>query len=349
MIFFIFSLFFFFSAHSDVEFSWDTRQTHKIIEVKKTISAFKDQTDCNESQSVSGVIDIFEILNKEKFVQDLVEPYKREFLCEVDKYVSEQNEETKKDKEFMLSYLDQKDQITDKDHLKMTELLIKYRILRDGNGKEYFVSATRFQPPEQTKKQIKQLAEKYIGQFGPPQDCFFVLDNKVKKKELTNIDCQKEISLRVSPIPAPLILTQSVLESQWGNSSLAQEESNILGLQVKFRNPSTMPNYPNCRPAKKAPDRCLLKFDNYKGSVYEYFSRFNSSHFGGYSKYRETRQKIYNKSDQDSCEEAIRLSNAVDFYAENPNYITEIQSMINTQICQMMSTACLNSSLTAKY
>ena len=345
-IFFIFSLFL---AHSSTDFTWDTSETQKVIDAKKTIRAFKAQTDCNKSQTVSSFLDVFNTLSLEGTIQELVDPYKKKFLCEVDNYVSEQNEKTKEDKKFMLNYLGKIDQKTDKDHLRMTELLIKYRLLRDKNGAEYFVPATRFQPPEETKRQIKQLAESYIKQFGPPGHCFFVSDNKIETTELTNEDCRKEISLRVSPVPAPLILTQSVLESDWGNSSLAKEESNILGLQVKFRNPSTMSSYPNCRPAKKAPDRCLLKFDNYKGSVYEYFSRFNSSHFDGYSKYRLKRQEIYDNSSWDSCKQAVHLSNAVDFYAENPNYITEIQSMINTQICQMVSTACLDSDLTAMY
>ena len=350
MVFFL-SLFFYSIAYAELTEVWDTSQTQKIISSKKTIQALKAQTDCNNaSQSVSDVLNLFESLNGEKIVQDLIYPYKKKFLCQVNAYISEQNKEVIEDQKFMLSYLDNNDQRTEEDHLRMTELLIKYRLLRDKNGTEYFVSATRFQPPEETKRQIRQLAEFYVKEFGNPTHCFFFKSSKVKKSSLEDKACKGEISLKVRPIPAPLVLTQSVLESDWGNSSLAKEESNILGLQVKFRNPSTMSNYPNCRPAKKAPDRCLLKFDNYRGSIYEYFSRFNGSHLSGYKKYRKAREDIYDNSDWDSCKKAVHLSKAVDFYAENPNYVAEIQSMINTEICKMVSTACLEEpALTASY
>ncbi|MCZ0932234.1 MAG: glucosaminidase domain-containing protein [Oligoflexia bacterium] len=342
-------MFFYSIAYADPTEVWDTSQTQKFIDSKKTIQALKAQADCNTYQSPSDVLNLFEILNSEEAVQALVDPYKKKFLCQVDNYISEQNKEVMEDQKFMLSYLDNNDQRTEADHLRMTELLIKYRLLRDKNWKEYFVSATRFQPPEETKRQISQLAKLYIKEFGNPTHCFFVKSSKAQKSSLEDKACRDEISLKARPIPAPLVLTQSVLESDWGNSSLAKEESNILGLQVKFRNPSTMSNYPHCRPAKKAPSRCLLKFDNYRGSIYEYFSRFNGSHLSGYSKYREARKDIYDNSDWDSCKKAAHLSNAVDFYAENPNYVAEIQSMIDAEICEMVSTACLEgSALTAK-
>ena len=346
---FLFVLFFYFIAQAEPTEVWDTSHTQKIINSKQTIQSLKEQKECNNAPpSVSSVLNLFETLNKEETIQAIIDPYKKKFLCEVNNYVAEQNQETMEDQKFMLNYLDKKDQMKEKDHLKMTELLIKYRMLRGKNGEEYFVSATRFQPPEETKKQIRKLAEFYMEEVGKPMHCFFVSANKIKQSELAGKDCREEVFLRVHPVPIPLVVTQSVLESNWGNSSLAQEESNILGLQVKFRNPSTMSNYPNCRPAKKAPDRCLLKFDNYKGSIYEYFSRFNASHLGGYSKYRQTRKEIYHNKDWDSCKKAVQLSDAVDFYAENPNYVTEIQSMINTEICQMMSEVCLEPALTAR-
>ena len=345
MIFFL-SLFFCFSAYADFT-EWDISHTQKIIDSKKTIQAFKDQIDCNSSSQLESVLKLSETL-KEEASQALIEPDKKKFLCQVDNYISEQNKEVVEDQKFMLGYLDNSSQKTEEDHLKMTELLIKYRLLRDKNWKEYYVSATRFQPPEETERQIKQLARLYINKFGNPRHCFFVKSGRVEKSNLEGKACRDEISLKARPIPAPLVLTQSVLESDWGKSSLATEEANILGLQVKFRNPNTMPNYPNCRPAKKDSSRCLLKFASYKGSIYEYFARFNGSHLLGYAQYREIRKNVYNNSEEDSCKKAVHLSNAIDFYAENPNYVAEIQSMINTEICNMISTACVDTpSLTA--
>ncbi|MDE0092346.1 MAG: glucosaminidase domain-containing protein [Oligoflexia bacterium] len=345
-----FSILFFYSiVHADFVEVWDTSHTQRIIRAKKTIQTLKEQEECNNFQSLSSILNLFETLNEEEAIQAVIDPYKRKFLCEVDNYVSKQNLETKKDQKFMLDYLSNSDQVTEEDHIRMTELLIKYRLLRDENWKEYYVSATRFQPPEETKRQIRELAEDYTKQFGNPTHCFFVESDKVKKSKLEDKACRDEILLRVHPIPAPLVLTQSVLESGWGSSSLAKEESNILGLQVKFRNPGSMPNYPNCRPAKKDSSRCLLKFENYNGAVYEYFSRFNASHHPGYHRYRRARQSVYHDSDKTSCQKAIQLSKAIDFYAENPNYVIEIQSMINSEICKMISTVCLEeSALTAK-
>ena len=322
--------------------SWSFIETQKIIESKKTIQTLKEQKDCvYSSPSANSVLDIFETLKQEETIQALIEPHKQKFLCRVDNYISEQNKETTEDQKFMLNYLNNSAN-TQADDLKMTELLIKYRLLRDKNWKEYYVSATRFQPPEETKRQTRQLAESYIKEFGPPTHCFFVENNKVKKSNLTDELCREEISLKVRPIPAPLVLTQSVLESDWGNSNWAQKESNILGLQVKFRDPSSMPAYSNCRPAEKDPSRCVLKFESYKGAIYEYFSRFNGSHLSGYNKYRTARKDVQNDKDLNNCQKATRLSKAIDFYAENPNYVKEIQSMIDKEVCNMVSTACSN-------
>ena len=135
-------------------------------------------------------------------------------------------------------------------------------------------------------------------------------------------------------IPAPLVVAQAAIESAWGNSPLAKDENNILGLQVKFNNPSSMKNYKNCRPAKKAHDRCLLKFDDYSGSVYEYFARFNGIHYKGYQDYRKNRLSSYKKGGN-SCDTAILMANHIDFYAENPNYIKEIKSMVQ-KICPLI-------------
>ena len=334
---------------SDQNEVWDTRQTQKIINSKKTIQTLKDQEDCgNSSQSASNILSIFEILNKQEKIQALIDPGKKEFLCQVDDYVSDQNKQVLEDQKFMLSYLDDTGEKTKAEHIKMTELLIKYRLLRDKDWKEYYVSATRYLPPEEVKKQIRQLATNYINEIGPPKSCFFVKDNKVKKAGIKDEKCKNQILLRANPVPPHLILTQSVLESSWGKSTWARKESNILGLQVKFRNPSTMPDYSNCRPAEKDPSRCVLKFSNFNGAIYEYFSRFNASHLAGYDKYRRERKELYKKADANSCETAIHLSKSIDFYAENPNYVKEIQSMIDEKICDMVSTACLNeSALTA--
>ena len=109
---FLFVLFFYSIAQAEPTEVWDTDYTQKIINSKKTIQNLKDQKECdNDSPSASSVLNLFEILNKEETIQAVIKPYKKQFLCEVDNYVAEQNRETTEDQKFMLNYLDNSDHL----------------------------------------------------------------------------------------------------------------------------------------------------------------------------------------------------------------------------------------------
>ena len=331
----LFLVFFFFipqlgwtdSGQSD----WDTSGMKKNLQAAQSIQAVKE--DCNISSSAASIVNVMETL------EEADQSRKKTFICTVKESVEKQNQEIQKDREFMLNYIKNRetnpDSLSSTDHLQMTRKMIKYRLLRDKEWKEYFVPSTRYTPLAEVERQIDQLAEQYIKDQGPPGSCFFIKGKKVKKATINSSVCHQEILYKVQMIPPQLILTQAALESGWGTSDLAREENNILGLQVAFRDPSSMDEYPNCRRAKGDSSRCLLKFGDYSGAVYEYFARFNGSHLKGYRSYRANRLKLYRQGkDYDECRKSSILSNSIDFYAENKMYINEIKNMIG-KICSV--------------
>ena len=345
MIFFILLFFSPLSLAAKGNPGWSTQGIEGRIRSDQTIKALKDSRDCDKSASASSVLEIqkaLEIADRER---------KQKFVCEVKKNIEEKNRETVKDRKFMLNYLqtgkNNPKKLTEEDHLQMAEKMIKYRLLRDKDYREYFVPSTRWTPPEEVKRKTSEMARAYVEKYGPPSSCFFIRKKIVRRAKLKSKKCHNEVLQRVQTIPYPLIVTQSVLESGWGSSSLAMEEKNILGLQVAFGDPSSMSDYPNCKRAKKNSRRCLLRFDDYRGSIYEYFARFNGSHFKGYEKYRKNRLGLYRQAKNDNqCKLSTVLSKSVHFYAENKRYVKKIQSMID-DICTL-SKNCENQVFTAK-
>ena len=347
----IFSILFFFyalsplSGASSEKSEWGTEGMERSIQSAQTVEALKDSKDCDKSSSASSLLSIqkaLEIADRDR---------KQKFICEVKKNIEEKNQETVKNREFMLKYIqtgkDSPKKLSKEDHLLMAEKMIKYRLLRNKKYREYFVPSTRWTPPEEVKKKIRDMAVAYVEQYGPPSGCFFIQKNIVKRAKLKSKKCYEEVLKRVQTIPYPLILTQSVLESGWGSSPLAREENNILGLQVAFQDPSSMSDYPNCKRAKKNSHRCLLRFADYNGSVHEYFARFNGSHFNGYEKYRRDRLKLYEKGKNDNpCDLSTALSKSVHFYAEDGRYVRKIRSMMG-KICNL-SEKCGEQILTAQ-
>lgn len=330
---FIFISPFSFAVNNSGEPVWDTTGTEKSIQTAQTLRSLKKQEDCDtvaSADSVTAIADALEVADLRR---------KRSFLCAVKDQIQIQNNEVVEDREFMLNYIkksrDNPESLSNQEHIRMTERMIKYRLLRDKNGREYYVPATRYTPPPAVKRQIRELAREYIRANGAPTECTFSRADSIQKDSLTNSNCEQEIINKAQTIPHQLVLAQSALESGWGTSRLAERESNILGLQVRFSQPETMDEYPNCRPAQQDNSRCILKFNNYGGSIYEYFSRFNSSLLAGYQNYRTSRLNLYNSgSSRDECKQSYELSESINFYAENQNYINEIKEVLQL-ICPM--------------
>lgn len=342
---FLYYPFLLFSAPADKIPAWNTEGIEKSIQYDQTMAVLEDTKDCQPSSAESSLFlaqNTLELVERRR---------KNAFVCEVGNEISRKNGQVMRDRKFIFKYINKQKEglnhsLSKEDHLHMTALLIKYRLLRNKKGKEYYVSSTRWTPPEGAEDRIFELAEEYIEEQGQPKNCFFVRKNRVKKGSLTGKDCVLEIIRKVQAIPAPLILAQAVLESGWGLSSLAQEEKNILGLQVMFSQPSSMDEYPNCRRAHKDPRRCLLKFSSLKGSIYEYYNRFNASHFPGYQNYRRARLDLYSRdTNYNSCDQSIVLSEHIDFYAENKMYVNKVQNMTN-RVCSLLK-ECGDNSLIA--
>ncbi len=320
-------------------------------QANQTTTALEE--DCNPSTTAESLTQIGETLEKAGEAS-----YQLDFICEVKILIDKENNKMQESRAFMLSYIDKKpEDRSPEDHQRMTELMIKHRMLKDESGVsskpnrlgiDYFVPATRYIPPEVTQRQIRELAKKHIESDGPPDKCLFYVGKQIHTKDIKSEDCRNEIMSKVQPIPAPLILSQCALESGWGEN---QEHDNIIGLQVQFKDPSTMtPSvYPNCRRAKKDPHRCMLKFNGYEGSIDEYFSRFNAAHLAGYQRYRVNRLKLYenNQGNSDACEMAKKLLPSVKGYAEDEKYLPHIKGMLDNKICNMME-KCENQSAKQK-
>ena len=272
---------------------------------------------------------------------------KTEFVCKVNKFTKIKNKEVLADRKFMLSYKPQT--ANDSQHIKMIASLMKYRMLKGKNSpKPYYASSARWGAGKGVYKTINKWAKAYYKQYGAPKNCVITNIKQsniavLKKVEISSPECLKEIKLRVQTIPAPLVATQASIESTWGASEQAQNENNILGLQVKFNQPETMSKYKYCRRAKKDRSRCILKFDSYLGSIHEYFARFNSSSNPGYIDYRKKRKSTLakprainvNASDNNSCDVSKDVSLSLNFYAEDKNYANKLKRSV-VSICKRL-------------
>lgn len=314
--------------------SFDTSGTEKSGQAMQSLSAFEERTGCRQSSSEKS------LLVTQKVLQVADRDRKKNFICEVSDLAQVKNQEVIRDREFMLSYIERTangEDISKEDHIQMTEKLILYRLLRDNKGKEYYFPTTRYTPPSEIKRKIRNSAEQLVEESGPPAHCFFVKGNKVKKTALNSLSCRERIAHKIQAIPSPLIAAQAALESGWGGSSVAENYGNILGLQYKFNDPDSMPGYKNCRRAEKAPSRCLLNFEEgYRGSIHEYFARFNGSHLAGYQNYRSARWDLNRRNeDQDPCQKSTALANHIGFYAEDKKYIPHVKQMVH-RICPLL-------------
>ena len=301
----------------------------------KTVKLFQN---CGEGSGFKS------LANLQESLLGSVDKSKVRFICELNEDLKGINTEIKKDKQFMRNYISSKKngkELKDSDHSHMTYLLVKYRMLRnpktgserfkDLSGKSHSIlaSATKFQWPNQTKTKMKKTAKAFIAKFGVPDYCYYLKIKPYKNKagksvqstfpqkgKLTENSCSHAVEKRMSYNPRAIVIAQAIIESASGKSKWAKKYNNVLGLQVLFRNPETMGNYPNCVPAGrlvstpkgKKRERCAIKFTNKKGGLYEYLYRFNGTHLLGYEHSREHRRKVCEivskKTNEPDCEKA---------------------------------------------
>ena len=328
------------TASNENRTTYNTDGTQKASLRRVTIEALS-LCPLSQSQTASNIIDIQKVIESAQLTD------RENFICKQFVEISKQNAKVEAERKFMLEYINKQKSklpISPEDQIKMTSLLIKYRLmenkqdlcshykLRDGTC--YF-STTRFSAPEEMQKKIQSVATNYVEQFGGPKGCF------INRKTKTLAVCEEEIKLRVRAIPAPLVLAQITQESGWGKSDWAKGYNNFLGLQVPFRDPETMACYKNCRCAGEGQDRCALLFKNMTGCLYEYYGRFNASSSKGYSEFRKARLALSNQEGiNTSFQKAKELIPYLGMYAEDPSYQAHICNTLNQKTLNDMIKKC---------
>ena len=317
--------------------------------------------DSQATGSEQNVQDIFQAIKASQLNN------REKFVCNMEVKIREQTQYIISDRKFIKEYINKKKSkaaVSESDKVKMTSLLIKYRLLenkkqtRSGRGicgsyatgdNACYFSSARFDVPSEVFKRIDETAKQYVEQYGEPH-CFF---NRTEYP-LSSAQCEEELLSRVQPIPSPLILAQMAQESGWGDSQWASDYNNFFGLQIQFQNPRTMSCYKNCRCAGATKSRCALRFTDFSGCFYEYSMRFNASPNRAYQKFRDKRKGLSNMnklSDITSqCENARALVPHLTAYAEDEKYITHVCNGLNRSICKMLKKCPkFNMSLTSTY
>ena len=367
---FLFSL----SANAD---SWRVQDTMSLFGECETTKIHESYVNTNKS-----------FKDVARFALRLYDDETVDFVCKVNKYADDINNETREDRKFMKEYLQRKNKgrsLSKENHIHMTLLLIKYRLLRhpktrgimitDSSGSKHplYVSTSRYDWPNEVKNRMRKSAEAYVESFGPPSSCYYsaIKNNKYSaniKGELLSDACVDAIDSKTMYNPKSLVIAQAVVESGSGTSLWATKYNNVLGLQILFNNPSSMKRYQNCLPAEQDKSRCILLFPSQRSSVYEYMYRFNASPLEGYKKYRDHRrdvcQKISKQTGEEDCGKAMAsmkseycgvknssatadicsaggecslslgLTNFMEHYAENENYLKEVTRVLS-QVCNI--------------
>jgi len=151
---FIFILPFYFAQAAHESFDWGNQgEAQNNLESARVIQTLKEEKDCDSNPSTSSLIAIHDTLEK------VQENSKEQFICEVGGNIKSFNAEVDEEQAFMLNYIQVKkhnpDKLKYKDHLRMTELMIKYRLLRKDSMKEYFLPATRYDYPSEVLKKLR--------------------------------------------------------------------------------------------------------------------------------------------------------------------------------------------------
>ncbi|MCY4321230.1 MAG: hypothetical protein OXC37_02330 [Bdellovibrionaceae bacterium] len=314
-------------------------------EIQQTTDSISLRLNCGKgSGSERNIMDLHHVIEKMQL------SHNEKFICKMEGTIRSYMQTILNDRQFMKDYLKRKKTnkpIDKKDKIRMTALLIKYRLFKNqkgicngyvtGDNGCYFSSA-RFDVPIEALRRIQLAAREYIQQDTEPKTCLV----NGKEYSINSPECENEILSRVQTIPIPLILAQAVQESGWGNNDnkWVADYNNYLGLQVQFNNPKTMPCYKNCRCAGTNKTRCALRFQKPVGSVYEYAIRFNASPLKMYKEFREQRQKLGEISPlydiHGQCNNARSLVSQLKRYAEEPEYVSFICDTLNDKVCEML-------------
>ncbi len=311
-------------------------------EVQVTVDSLSGRLNCGSSSSEQNILDLQQIIEQSQLTEQ------GKFVCKMELKVRALNEGILQERQFIADYLADKKsgkKLTKEAQVKMTGLLIKYRLLKDKNDicKPYrsagicYFSTARFSAPKEVFAKINETARKHVETNGEPSTCIF----NQQEYPLAGPECEEEILSRVQVIPPPLVLAQAAQESGWGDpeKKWVRDYNNYLGLQIPFSQPKSMSCYKNCRCAAKG-RRCALKFEEIDGCLYDYAMRFNASSVKPeFQKFRSAR-KLLNTDEIDDvksqCKNARKLIPYLKVYAEDNYYLSHICDRLNEKICTML-------------
>ena len=325
--------------------SFNNKNLKTAYDIQLTTDSISSRISCGKgSSSEQNIADIHQVIDQLQLSSH------ENFVCKMEVTIRSHMQTILDDRQFMKDYIERKKSstlINKEDKIKMTYLLIKYRLFRNqddvcgtyvASAGECYFSAARFDAPEEAFKQMQSAAQRYMQKATEPDTCLF----NEKEYPLSSAECENEILSRVQAVPVPLVLAQAAQESGWGNeeNKWVANYNNYLGLQIQFNHPKTMPCYKNCRCAGEEKTRCALKFKNTIGCIYEYAMRFNASSLTAYKQFREVRGNLrevnHLHATQQQCENARALVPQLKSYAEEPHYLNFICDRLNDDICEML-------------
>ncbi|WP_176330100.1 glucosaminidase domain-containing protein [Oceanospirillum sanctuarii] len=128
-----------------------------------------------------------------------------------------------------------------------------------------------------------------------------------------------ELLLRVSPIPAELVLVQAANESAWGRSRFAREGNNLFGQWCFSRGCGLVPSQ---RPKGQYHEVAVFKSPQL--SIRAYLKNLNS--FWAYDDFREARAA---KPELEGAEQAVYLAEHLTRYSQRGEaYVRELKEMV---------------------
>ena len=225
--------------------------------------------------------------------------------------------------------------------IELVKTLMRYRLLPIDENKpascRFFsylcVAGENIVHEADIQKTLYGFAIHYLQeQPAGPRACYRHIGKKETKQPLFSLECLEEIEKRIRPIPIPLAISQSGLESSWGKSRFSEKGNNFFGIQTVFSSSKKAKSHLKCVPAKGNSKRCLYKFQSAEDSFFIYSQILNSAR--AYASLRNHRWNS-EKAGGTPCEKAIKMVQGLKHYAEDPNYLKKIGNTVK-RVCQIM-------------
>lgn len=152
--------------------------------------------------------------------------------------------------------------------------------------------------------QLRRLAESYLRRDSvPPEELAEIL---------------AELDLRVGAIPTQLTLAQAALESGWGTSYYAREGNNLFGMRCFTPGCGLRPRW-----SVASHGYGYSRYRSPTESIRAYMLNLNR-----HNAYTELRMQRHHQRLQGNWPDSHALTAALEAYAENPEYIAAVRTMM---------------------